>query len=139
MAYRPQASFSTGELDPRLHERTTLDKYKNGLKTGRNAIVTKTGSVLTRPSRRQVVQTKLDDREVVMYSPPRSGYMLEWGHLYVRIYTLGGLLLFDTVHDFTESDIPNLRFETSGVYVYIFCAGKNPKKLKYTTGVFTAA
>jgi len=48
MAQKIQSSFSAGELDPALHERTTFDKYKTGLKTLRNAIIGKTGRIVSR-------------------------------------------------------------------------------------------
>lgn len=134
----PQSSFSKGELDPVLHERTTLASYKNGLRVARNVIVGRTGSLISRPGRRQVVQTKTDNSKVVIYAPPASGYMLEWGALYVRVYTLGGALMFDVAHDFLETDVPFIHFETTGNFVYIFRSGKKTKKFNYITGAFTA-
>ncbi len=140
MALTVQSSFTAGELDPVLHERTTLAKYKTGLKTARNVIITKAGSILSRPARKYVVETKVDDREVRIYSPPNSGYLLEWGHLYVRVYSFDDdgttTLVADTVHVLTEDNLPDIQFESSGDYVYIFCEGIKVKKLNYTTGVF---
>jgi hypothetical protein len=130
-------AFTAGELDPSLWERTNLDKYRNGLAVARNWIISKTGSILTRPSRQYMAQTKLPNRAVVIYSPPGGGVLLEWGHLYVRVYTLAGFtLLGDIAHAFTEDDLPNIQFETSGSYVYIFCAGKSPLKFNYANGTF---
>ncbi len=137
MALKVQSSFASGEIDPVLHERTTLAKFQNGLKTGRNVVVGKTGSALTRPSRKNVVETKLADREVLLYSPPSSGYLLEWGHEYVRIYDSGNSLLFDTAHALTEDDLPEIHFENTGVYVYIWRYGTATLRLNYTTGAFT--
>lgn len=134
----PQASFASGELTPELYERTTLDKYRNGLRTGRNVIIGRTGGALSRPARRNYVQTKLDNSAVAIYSPPRTGIFLEWGHQYVRIHSTSGSLIFDTAHNFVAGDIPNLQFETSGSFVYIWCYGKNVKKLNFATGVFVA-
>lgn len=48
MSYHVQSSFAAGELDPALHERTTFDKYKSGLKTLRNAVIGKTGRIISR-------------------------------------------------------------------------------------------
>lgn len=130
-------AFTAGELDPSLWERTNLDKYRNGLATARNWIISKTGSILTRPGRQHLWQTKLPNRSVICYSPPGGGVLMEWGHLYVRVYNLTTFtLLGDIPHAFLESDIPNLHFDTSGSYVYIFCAGKNPLKFNYATGAF---
>ena len=49
MAYAIQSAFGAGELAPELHQRTTLEKYKTGLKTLRNAYVGKTGKLISRP------------------------------------------------------------------------------------------
>ncbi len=131
-------AFTAGELDPSLWERTNLDKYRNGLATARNWIISKTGSILTRPGRLNFAQCKEDNRAVRLYSPPGGGVVLEWGHLYVRVYNLTSWALIGQIaHAFTEDDLPNLHFETSGSYVLIFCAGKNVLKFNYSTGAFT--
>lgn len=130
-------AFTAGELDPSLWERTNLDKYRNGLAAARNWIISKTGSALTRQGRQYFVQAKLPNRAVICYSPPGGGVLMEWGHQYVRVYSLSTfLLLGDVPHAFTEDDLPNLHFETSGSYVYIFCAGKTVLKFNYSNGTF---
>lgn len=130
-------AFTAGELDPSLWERTNLDKYRNGLAAARNWIISKTGSILTRAGRNQVVQTKLLNRGVILYSPPGGGVVLEWGHLYVRIYNISTFaLIADLAQPYLASDIGNLHFDTSGSFVYIFCTGKNILKLNYATHTF---
>lgn len=130
-------AFTAGELDPSLWERTNLDKYRNGLSVARNWIISKTGSILTRPSRQLLAQTKLANRSVIIYSPPGGGVLMEWGHLYVRVYNLSTFaLLGDIAHSFTESDLPNIQFETSGSFVWVFCAGKALAKFNYSNGTF---
>lgn len=130
-------AFTAGELDPSLWERTNLDKYRNGLATGRSWIISKTGSILTRQSRQFMAQTKLVNRDCVLYAPPGGGVLMEWGHLYVRVYNLSNFtLLGDIAHALTESDLPNIQFETGGSFVYIFCAGKGLMKFNYSNGTF---
>lgn len=130
-------AFTAGELDPALWERTNLDKYRNGLSIGRNWIISKDGSILTRQGRQNFSQCKLPNRSLRLYSPPGSGVLLEWGHQYVRIYSLTTwLVVADLTHPFLESDLLNIHFNTSGSFVYIFCVGKNALKLNYATGVF---
>ncbi len=97
-----QSSFTGGELDPVLQERTTFDKYKNGLTTARNVIVFKTGSIGSRMARKHFINCRYTDREVRIYSPPNSGYLIEFGHLYYRVYTADGTLVATTAHLFTE-------------------------------------
>ena len=48
MAYKVLPSFSGGELDPALRERTNLDKYRTGLARGRNVQINKTGRISNR-------------------------------------------------------------------------------------------
>lgn len=139
MALTVKPSFSAGELDPVLHERTTLDKYRSGLKTGRNVVVSKTGSILSRPGRFHFAKTRLDDTLAVIYSPPGSGLILEFQPLYVRVYGLDGTFYGDEAgFFFTEDDLPSLHFETSGIYVYVFCDGKEVEKFDYVSGNFLA-
>lgn len=131
MALKVQASFAGGELAPELQERTTLGKFKDGLATARNVIVSKTGNIITRIARSNFATCKLNNRKVAIYSPPASKILLEWGHQYVRLYTFGGVLLDDRVHAFLESDLPSIQFEASQGYVFVFCAGKEIYKYFY--------
>ncbi len=136
MGLRPQASFSAGELDPRLQERTTLQKYKTGLNVARNVCISKTGSIISRFARKYFAQTNIDDSYVRLYSPPASGYLMEWGHLYVRVYDSSGTVIATTVTTITRSELDLLHFETSGLYVYVFQIATAVKKIYYLTGTF---
>ncbi len=49
MAYKLQANFAGGELDPVLRKRISLNKYHNGLATARNVVIGRTGRIITRP------------------------------------------------------------------------------------------
>lgn len=138
MALRPQGSFSTGELDEALHERTTLQKYDQGLATGRGAMVGKTGRLISMFGRKHLVKTKLSDSRVKVYAPPGLGYFLEFGHEYVRVYILeggsqqwftdaqhvDGYYVKELVSTITEDDLPNLHFDHSENTVYIYGAGQ---------------
>lgn len=132
----PQSSFAAGELDPALQERTTLEKYRGGLKTARNVCVTRQGGVVSRPSRKHLYETKVDDQAVVIYGIPRTGYHLEMGALYVRIW-LTAVSYTEVAHAFTATDLPSLHFETSGNFVYVFCLGKAPIKINYILNTVT--
>lgn len=139
MAYTVKAAFSAGELDPALWERTTLDKYKSGLATGRNAIVSEIGTIISRPGRANFKPCKLDDSPVICYSPPGSGLLLEIGDHYMRAYNIAsGALVGDVPTLIAGSTLEQLHFETSGTYIYIFCSGQEIQKWNYITGFFTA-
>lgn len=129
MAYHTQSSFAAGELDPALYERTTFDKYQSGLMTLRNVVIGKTGRAISRGGQPFFKKPKYDDKKCILYSPPYTQYIIEWGDLYVRIHNLTTGGFSESAHDFTESDLPYIQFEASGKWVYIFRAGKVFKKM----------
>lgn len=129
MALHVQSSFASGELDPALHERTTFDKYQSGLATGRNAIIGKSGRIISRPGRTHFVKTKLDGRKSLIYNPPNTNCLIELGYEYIRFYYISNpnISPFELVHSFTESDLPNIEFLTHRYKTYVFCEGKVQK------------
>ncbi len=136
----PQASFAAGELDPVLHERTTLAKYDSGLSTGRNAIIGKTGSVMSRMGRKHFIKARYDDgRACIGYVPRGTNYLLEWGDQYVRVYNYStSALIATTAHALTEAMLEDMHFESSGDYTYVWVYGQVTLKLNHTTGSFVA-
>lgn len=150
MSLKVKSSFSAGELDPALHERTTLNKYQTGLAKARNVIVSKNGSILSRMGRRFYGETKHPNSPVVLYAPPvdlsaygPTGVLLEVGVGYLRMWgdnldaygNFGASVICDVSTPYTADDLPKLHFETSGWYVYIFCQGKSVEKFRYDLGV----
>lgn len=116
MAVKVQSSFSAGELDPALHERTTLQKYSSGLATGRNVCVGKTGRLISRPGRKHLVQTSIQNRKVIIHPRSMTATFLEWGHLYVRVYNMAGTLLWEDTHTMTEDDLDYIDFADIDVF-----------------------
>lgn len=217
MAYSIQTGFGAGELTPELHERVTLEKYKTGLKTLRNATVTKVGSLKSRPgtvfyesTKRGVapenqtvtfdntteivnitsmtglttgmavtftttgtlptglstlstyyiievtattirlatslfnallgsnltfstngtgvhtmVPTDKAIKECVLYHPPYSNYVVEFGDLYVRIHDVVAGDYADGAHLFVEADLPFTHFANTGDFLYVACKNKD--------------
>lgn len=68
-------------------------------------------------------------KESVIYAPPYSGKMIEWGHNYVRVHDIVTSNYTEDYHDFAEADIPYLQFVRNGLFVYIFRVGKGLKKM----------
>jgi hypothetical protein len=137
MADKPLLSFSSGELDPVLTDNVTLEKFNKALATARNIVISKTGSILSRFTTYTCFAVKNPDQEVNIYCPPNSDYVLEWGHLYVRVYAVTSFLQspvfslqVELAHAKVESDLENLHFTTSKDYVYVFCGGKEIMKLE---------
>lgn len=118
---KPDLSFAGGELDPILHDRVTLEKFKKGLATARNVMIGKTGSILSRFPRAFFVKAKNDDEAIRLYSPPNSGILTEWGDGYVRVYSFDGTLIADVTSGAPAAAyIENISFLTSGKHIYSF-------------------
>lgn len=240
MAYHIQSSFSAGEIDPALFERTTFDKYQTGLATLRNAIVGKTGRIISRQGTMKWQETRnptqeprtftadaptdvlttntdhvygsgtavtvsstgtlpggltagtvyyvssgnyigsisaatippnklylhstlasavsmigsevasqvgiidagagthtitpvaVESKKSILYSPPYSEYVVEWGHRYVRIHNVLLGTQVDAGHPLTEDDLDNIQFVANGKFLYIFC--KNQYYMKMVLG-----
>ncbi|MFM6930151.1 MAG: hypothetical protein ACKOX6_16895 [Bdellovibrio sp.] len=122
MAYHIQSSFTAGELDPALHERTTFDKYKTGVATGRNVIIGKTGRIISRFGSEFVIAPKYSDKKHVLYAPPYSNLILEWGHLYWRLHNLDSPGTYvEGTHLYTEDHLKtHIHFTSSKFGIYIF-------------------
>lgn len=135
MALKIQSSFTAGELDPALHERTTLEKYKSALKTARNVVVGKTGRLISRGGRKFFVKAKTQSKKCKIHTCSHSGTFLEWGHQYVRVYTIDGTLVGDYAHALTEDDLDDVQFvNVEYYYVVIFCGLKDPLVLVTSSG-----
>lgn len=135
-------SFSAGEFDPALQERTTLQKYETGLATARNIVVRKTGGAMTTAGTKLLAQCKEDGKKVILHdlSKMYDGYFLEFGHEYVRLRR--SMTYRDQVFPFlamgqeealtfTEDDLDKLQIVNglNGI-VYVFCEGKDPIGLR---------
>ena len=138
MALKVQSSFSTGELDPALYERTDLEKYRAGLAAARNVVVGKTGRLVSRGGRYKMVATKFLATPAVIYSPPNTGFAIELGHLYVRFYNIStgqAVLAADVAQLLTSTMIATgVEFRISGTSVYILCANQTTQKFNFTNG-----
>jgi len=225
MSQKIQSSFSAGELDPALHERTTFDKYKTGLATLRNAHIGKTGRIVSRAGIKYLKSAKTPtvaaqtftcdgisnaliaanhgmrdgdtitlsttgtlpgsgslvagdiyyvlfshgvygtfgvassyanylartvvnipgtgsgthtftptevNKECILYSPPYTEYLIEWGHGYVRVHDLDLGTYEESVHSMSELDLPYVQFVPHKGYVNVFC--KNRKAMKIVLG-----
>lgn len=145
MSLLPLLNFAGGELDPKLHDKATLDKFRNGLATARNVNITKIGSVTTRFSTYNLRPAKNNNAKIKLYVPPNTDYLLEWGAGYVRVYYIEPYfrfavlldprapyigLLTEIAHTLTENNLDDIHFTSAGDYVFIFVKGIKTLKLK---------
>ena len=128
MALFTQPSFSSGELDPALHERTGLQKYRSSLATARNVAVGKTGRLVSLPGRKHIV-TLAATTKVKIHPLPHLGLFIEWGHLIARLRFMadGGAQSGASIaHAFTSDQLDDIRFvDVSIGVVAVFCKGES--------------
>lgn len=125
----PQRNFTGGELDPALHARSDLTKYRTGLATLRNFKIHPQGGVSNREGLEFVLETK-DSNAVSRLIPfefnKEQAYILEFGNLYMRVFkydsdtgTTGAVLnaaetaIYELETPYVTADIPLLKFVQS--------------------------
>lgn len=107
-----QSSFHGGEVDPQLFSRTDIPSRKFAVRSLRNFIPLATGAALNRPGFKYIAPLKDQTRRGRLVSFTFStdqSYLLEFGHLYVRVYQ-GGVFVVDVVTTYTEAELPRLQF-----------------------------
>lgn len=135
MPIKRQLSFSSGEIAPILQERTTLERFQNGLATARNVMIRKTGAIMSRFGREFLVANTSDDVKVKIYVIPNTELYVEIavdpdnnGSLTVRNFNGGNIADFNLTdadptgygYPLTYDNIDNLHFVGSKGYVFIF-------------------
>lgn len=117
----PQRSFSGGELAPSLHARSDLAKYSSGAKLLRNMFVLPHGGASNRPGTKYIAEVKTSSARVRLipfqFSSSQT-YVLEFGNLYMRVYTNGAQVLlagvpYEIVTPYVTADLPTLKFVQS--------------------------
>ena len=106
------SSFTAGEISPRLEGRTDLAKYSQGLSDLTNMVVMPHGGVTRRPGTEFIGQVKDNSKKtrlIPFQFKTSDTYILEFGHLYMRVYRDGQQVLSDPslykpIHSFTIAD-----------------------------------
>jgi hypothetical protein len=136
----PQRSFSGGELAPSLHSRVDLAKYQSGAKTLRNFFVHAHGGVSNRPGLRYVATVK-DSAARVRLIPfqfsSSQTYVLEFGNLYMRVFTGGAQVLsggtaYEIATPYTTAQLPTLKFVQSADVMTLTHPDHAPRNLSRT-------
>lgn len=116
-----QNSFTSGELDPLLHERYDHVLYSAGLSLFQNWILKPHGAVTRRPGMRRVADAKNStaERFIGFIFNVAQGVMLELGHLYIRFFADNGQLLsgglpLEIVSPYTSAQIADIQYTQSG-------------------------
>ncbi len=99
MASHQQASFTGGEISPNLYNRVDLQRWFSSLKTCRNFVTQPYGGAKNRSGTYFVTEAKTSTtrgRLVPFRVSATEGYVLEFGHLYVRVSKNGSALKLPT-------------------------------------------
>lgn len=97
-----QPSFAGGELAPSLRARADLAKYRVALELCRDFLVMPGGGVASRPGTKAILRSKqsaisaVKPRLVPFSYSTTQNYVLEFGHLYLRVLYNGGYALETT-------------------------------------------
>ncbi|MDW9762151.1 hypothetical protein GOB02_21680 [Sinorhizobium meliloti] len=136
-----QTNFSAGELSPRLYARVDVGKYMNGCSKIENFIVQRFGGIRKRGGTEFINEAK-DSAKAVRLIPftfsVTQAYILEFGDLYIRIYTNGGIVEsggspVEVVSPYSQSEIFDIQFAQSADVLYIVHPNHAPRQFSRTS------
>ncbi len=138
MAYQTQqCNFTAGELSPRIQGRTDFDRYGNGLKECVNSHPLIHGGVMRRAGTRFAQAAKFSakkSRLIEFIFSKDVAYMLEFGDLYMRVYSPSGVYLgVEVVTSYTEAMLPDIDFVQGADTMFLFHPSIFPARVRRFT------
>jgi hypothetical protein len=140
-----QPSFTGGELSPSLYGRVDLARYGTSLKTCRNFVVQLYGGVSNRAGTKYLAEVKDSTKRhrlIPFAFSTTQTYVLEFGHLTMRVYKDGGQVVYSSggsaglpveiVTPYSESDLPLLNFTQSADVLYMCHPSYKPRQISRT-------
>lgn len=140
-----QPSFTGGELSPSLYGRVDLARYQTSLRTCRNFISQVYGGADNRPGSKYVAEVKDSSKRVRLipfaFSTTQT-YVLEFGHLYMRVYKDGGQVVYSSggsagspveiVTPWTESELEDIGYTQSADVLTLVHPSHRPRQISRT-------
>lgn len=129
-----QRSFNAGMLTAWMDSRADVDKWRSGVKSLKNFLITPYGGIRRRMGTQFVAVTKFNGsrkcRVLGFQASTEEGYCLEIGHLYMRFHRNGetimdGLLPLELVTPWTEDQIFQIQWEVINDIAFMV-QGDNP-------------
>lgn len=124
-----QSNFTAGEISPKAYGRVDVTRYQNGAAAMPNCIVNIHGGAERRPGSRYIATTKDSTKRAKLipfiYSTTQA-YMLEFGHLYMRVYlqsggqVLVGAVPYEVVTPYTEAMLADLDYTQGADTMFLF-------------------
>jgi hypothetical protein len=133
-----QTSFRAGEWARTMYGRTDLPAYAHALRRCRGFIVTKHGAAVNRPGTEFLGEVKDQTRRPRLI-PFNFGngqtFVLEFGHLYLRFWQGGGLVLdggvpYELVTPYAAEHLRELKVAQSGDIITIAHTAYAPRELR---------
>ena len=136
-----QTNFSAGVISKRLKNRVDLTRYDNAVDEISNFLPLPHGGLVRRPGTHFTAEVKNSAQAVRLFPFEYSttqAYMCEFGHNYIRFYTLNGRLEsggspVEVVTPYTEAQLPLLRFAQESDIMYIVHSSHEIHKLTRTS------
>lgn len=132
-------NFTAGEVSPKCYGRVDLSRYQNGAKAMPNCIVNIHGGAERRDGSIFVYETKDSSKRSILIPyvfSTTQAYMLEFGHLYMRVYLQsGGLVLvgglpYEIVTPYTEAMLDDLDYTQGADTMFLFHQSVAPQILQ---------
>lgn len=124
-----QTNFTAGEVSPKCYGRVDVSRYQNGAAAMPNCVVNIHGGAERRPGLAHIAATKDSTKRarlIPFIFSTTQAYMLEFGHLYMRVYVQsGGQVLsggapYEIVTPYTEAMLADLDFTQGADTMFIF-------------------
>ena len=140
MSTTRQTSFAAGELSPYLHGRSDLELYAHGARTLLNFVINRQGAAVSRPGGQFGWTAKATGMDIVLLplvDLSGTSYVLEFGHLYCRVYFAGSMALAqELVTPFQVTDLPGLQWAQVGAEMLIASPNRPMQQIR-TGAVWT--
>lgn len=129
-----QSNFTAGELSPRILGRTDFDRYANGVKECVNTHPLVHGGAIRRAGTFYSQAAKFSNkkcRTIEFIFSKDVAYMLEFGDLYMRVYSLSGVYLgVEVVTPYTEAMLPDIDFVQGADTMFLFQPNTFPQRVR---------
>lgn len=128
-----QTNFTAGEVSPKCYGRVDVTRYQNGAAAMPNCVVDIHGGAGRRPGSAFVAETKQSpkrSRLIPYIFSTTQAYMLEFGHLYMRVYVQGGGQVlsagapYEIATPYTEDMLAEMDYTQGADTMFIFHRAK---------------
>jgi hypothetical protein len=140
-SYPLQATFSRGELSPRLHARIDIEHYRLGLAECINWIILRQGGLRRRSGTRYIASVRdhaSQTRLLPFVFSTEQAYMLEFGDGYFRVFANGGVVEVspgvpvEVATAYTADQVFDIQFTQSADVLYLVHRHHPPRKVERT-------